>query len=135
MRVQGCFVSDQEIEAVVNFVKNSEETPNEYDQGIMEEIEKQAAAEKKGKQSAVGDQEDGDERINEAIEVVVEAGVASTSLLQRRMRLGYARASRMIDQLEERGIVGPFDGAKPRTVLITRQQWMEMKARSEDSVE
>lgn len=135
LRVQGCFVSDQEIEAVVNFVKNSEETPNEYDQGIMEEIEKQAAAEKKGKQSAVGDQEDGDERINEAIEVVVEAGVASTSLLQRRMRLGYARASRMIDQLEERGIVGPFDGAKPRTVLITRQQWMEMKARSEDSIE
>ena len=71
--------------------------------------------------------------LSKAIEVVVEAQMASTTLLQRKLRLGYARAARLVDTLEERGIVGPFEGSKPRKVLMTKQQWMEMNALASDS--
>ena len=133
LRVQGCFVSDKEINNVVSYIKNAAEQEPEYDQTVMTEIENHVVPEKKGKNDGDDDAEDGDERLDEAIEVVVEAGIASTSLLQRKLKLGYARAARMIDQLEERGIVGPFEGSKPRKVLISKQQWMEMQARGEDA--
>ena len=99
----------------------------------MNEIERQAAMEpKKGSAASAssddGDSEGGDEMLPKAIEVVVEAQMASTTLLQRRLKLGYARAARIIDELEQRQIVGPFEGSKPRKVLISKQQWMEMNA-------
>ena len=130
-RIQGCFVSDNEVEDVVAFIKGDE--PAAYDERIQEEIEKNAAVEK-GKRSVDGSDEDSDgsdddEMLPAAIECVVEMGQASTSLLQRKLKLGYARAARIIDQMEERGIVGPFEGSKPRQVLISREQWMEMNLR------
>ena len=135
MRVQGCFVSNREVESIVDFLKSSQE--HEYDKQVMDEIERQAAASGKssGKSGGSGDElpeEGGDEMLPQAIEVVVEAGMASTSLLQRRLRLGYARAGRLIDELEERGIIGPHEGSKPRQVLITRQQWLEMSMNASD---
>lgn len=129
IRIQGCFVSDSEIESVVNFVKKSQEPG--YDQGIVEEIEKNAVAEKSSS-GADTDSSDTDPMMQEAIKCVVEAGQASTSLLQRRLRLGYARAGRLIDEMEQMGIVGPHEGSKPRQVLITYQQWLEMSMRVND---
>ncbi len=132
-RIQGCFVSDNEVEDVVAFIKGDE--PAAYDEHIQEEIEKNAAVEKGAKRSADGSDEDGDgtsdddDMLPAAIECVVEMGQASTSLLQRKLKLGYARAARIIDQMEEKGIVGPFEGSKPRQVLISREQWMEMNLR------
>ncbi|MGN1169569.1 MAG: DNA translocase FtsK, partial [Acutalibacteraceae bacterium] len=129
VRVQGCFLSDTEVENVVNFIKEQESSS--YDDEVMEEIERQAAAENK-KNSSSSDDSDSDEPADEmlpkAIEVVVENQMASTTLLQRKLKLGYARAARLMDALEEKGIVGPFEGAKPRAVLISKQQWMEMNA-------
>lgn len=137
MRVQGCFVTNREVESVVDFLKSSQE--NEYDETIMEEIERQAENSGAGKpKSKAGSRDDlpdgdsGDELIPRAIEVVVEAGEASVSLLQRRLRLGYSRAGRLVDELEERGIVGPREGSKSRRVLITRQQWLEMNMNRPD---
>jgi len=132
-RVQGCFVSDKEIEAVVNFVKNDSQEA-EYDEEIMEEIERLAVREKgsKGSDADAGEPMDGfDPMLGKAIECVVEAGQASTSLLQRRVRLGYARAARIMDEMEQMGIVGPHEGAKPRRVLISKEQLMEMKAKDD----
>lgn len=132
IRVQGCFVSDGEIESIANYLKSSEN--NEYDREIIDEIEKNAVAEK---EKASGDEGggDGDPMIPEAVKCVVEAGQASTSLLQRRLRLGYARAGRLIDEMEQMGIVGPHEGSKPRQVLITYQQWLEMNMRQADEAE
>ena len=131
-RLQGCFVSDEEVERVVNFVKNSAKA--DYDDSVMDEIERQAAAGKqKGGAAVVADEEenDADPMLDEAIRVVVEAGQASTSLLQRRLKLGYSRAARIIDQMEERGIVGPYEGSKPRKVLISKEELMEREAKGE----
>lgn len=127
LRVQGCFVTDSEVESVVSYVKAGEATV--YDQNIVEEIDRHAVAEKgKGSKSSDGGGfDDEDEMLPQAIECVVEMGQASTSALQRRLKLGYARAARIIDQLEERGIVGPFEGSKPRQVLISKERWIEMK--------
>ncbi len=138
LRVQGCFVSNREVESVVEFLKQVDKTPNEYDQDIMDEIDRQAAAAgKSASKNGGGDDDDGgdgewDEMLPQAIEAVVEMGMASTSMLQRRLRLGYARAGRVIDQLEKKGIVGPYVGSKPRQVLITKQQWLEMRAQETD---
>ena len=122
LRVQGCYVSDDEISSVVEFVKKTKSI--EYDEKVIEEIERNAASESKGDDG--GDSEGGgDPMIDEAIKVVVEAGQASTSLLQRRLRLGYARAGRLIDEMEQLGVVGPHEGSKPRQVLMTYAQWME----------
>ncbi len=132
-RVQGCWVSPEEIKNVVSYIIGDKE--NEYSKEISDEIERYAV-ESKGKKVSAMDKEDGagegDEMLPQAIEVVVEAGVASTSLLQRRLKLGYARAARIVDQLEEKGIVGPFEGAKPRKVLITKQQYEEMRMSQSD---
>lgn len=131
IRVQGCFLSDEEVESVVKFIKNQGEE-KKYDESVMEEIERQAVIEKKPSASSSSSDSDsgegGDEMIPKAIEVVVEAQMASTTLLQRKLKLGYARAARIIDELEQRQIVGPFEGSKPRKVLISKQQWMEMNA-------
>lgn len=125
LRVQGCYVSDQEIESVVEFIKSCGES--QYDEAIMEEIEKQAVVEKSKDSSGGGLPENEDEMLPDAIACVVEAGMASTSLLQRKLKLGYARAARIIDDLEAKGIVGPFEGSKPRQVLLSKERWMEMK--------
>lgn len=131
-RLQGCFVSDEEVERVVDFVKKSANA--DYDDDVMDEIERQAVNPKqKGGAQPAGENEenDADAMLDDAIRVVVEAGQASTSLLQRRLKLGYSRAARIIDQMEERGVVGPYEGSKPRKVLITKEQLMEQEARGE----
>ncbi|MBQ8015388.1 MAG: DNA translocase FtsK [Clostridia bacterium] len=127
-RVQGCFISDAEVERVVNHIKSQAQTT--YNEDTMHEIEAKAAAAENAKKKDVSDDEDGDwdPMLNDAIEVVVNAGGASTTMLQKKLKLGYARASRVMDQLEEKGIVGPSEGAKPRQVLLTKQQWYEMQA-------
>ena len=133
IRVQGCFISDPEVAAVVDFVKKNSGSA-QYDDAVMEEIEHNAAEKDKGAKGVGGsapDDVDGgyDELIDAAAEVVVETGQASVSMLQRRLKLGYARAARLVDQLEEKGIVGPFEGSKPRQLLVTKEQWQEMKYR------
>ncbi|MBE6768135.1 MAG: DNA translocase FtsK [Ruminococcaceae bacterium] len=134
MRIQGGYVDMEEIEAVVDFLKD-EGAEEIYDDEIMQEIERQASAAGKKDSAAAdddGDDEPADDMLPQAIEVVIDAGMASTSLLQRKLRLGYARAGRIVDEMERRGIVGPHEGSKPRQVLITRQQWMEMNALRDD---
>lgn len=125
-RIQGCFVSDEEVEAVVEYIKGDHSA--DYDDDVMVEIERQAAAEKKQKTGLKEDGPDEDPMLNDAIKVVVENGQASTSLLQRRLKLGYARAARIVDEMEQRGVVGPYEGSKPRKVLITKEQLMEREA-------
>lgn len=130
MRVQGCWVSDKEVERVVDFIKNS--FILDYDQSVIDEIEKQAelAAQKanKGKDDDDGgDINVSDEKLDEAIEAVIEAGQASTSFLQRKLKLGYGRAARLIDTMEQLGVVGGYEGAKPRQVIMTKQEWYERK--------
>ena len=129
-RMQGCFVSDEEVEAVVGFIKGDKKA--EYDDNIMVEIERQAAVEKKQKTGLAEDGPEEDPMLMDAIKVVVENGQASTSLLQRKLKLGYARAARIVDEMEARGVVGPYDGPRPRKVLITKEQLMEQEATSED---
>lgn len=134
VRVQGCFVSDTEIENVVDFIKNKQQ-PMEYDDNIMKEIERQATVEKKKKGDRGADSiDDVDPLFNDAVDCVLDAGQASTSYLQRRLKVGYSRAARLVDELEDRGIVGPLEGSKPREVLITRQQWMEISARNSGEI-
>ncbi len=129
-RVQGCFVSNEEIKSVVDFVKG--DRPANYDDDVMFEIERQAAVEKKQRTGVAEDGPDEDPMIKDAIRVVVENGMASTSLLQRKLKLGYARAARIIDEMEERGVVGPYEGSKPRKVLVTQDQLMEMELSSDE---
>ncbi len=129
-RIQGCFVSDEEVEAVVDYIKGDRTA--DYDDNVMVEIERQAAVEKKQRTGLIEDGPDEDPVLKEAIQIVVENGMASTSFLQRKLKLGYARAGRIIDEMEQRGIVGPYEGAKPRKVLITKDQLMEMEAGSEE---
>jgi len=129
-RIQGCFVSDGEVEAVVNFIKSGKTA--QYDDDVMVEIERQAAVEKKQKTGLPEDGPDEDPMLQDAIKVVVENGMASTSLLQRKLKLGYARAARIVDEMEQRGIVGPYEGSKPRKVLITPEQLLEREAAGED---
>ncbi len=128
-RLQGCFVSDSEVESVVKYIKG--ESTADYDDNIMVEIERQAAIEKKQKTGLDEDGPDADPMLEEAIKVVVENGMASTSLLQRKLKLGYSRAARIVDEMESRGVVGPYDGPRPRKVLITKEQLMEQKAGEE----
>ncbi|MEE1073940.1 MAG: DNA translocase FtsK, partial [Acutalibacteraceae bacterium] len=129
-RIQGCFVSDEEVEAVVEFIKGDRTA--DYDDNVMVEIERQAAVEKKQKTGLPEDGPDEDPMLNEAIKVVVENGMASTSLLQRKLKLGYARAARIVDEMEARGVVGPYEGSKPRKVLITPEQLMEREANGDE---
>ncbi len=126
-RVQGCFVSDDEVEAVASFLKNNCES--EYDSDISQAIE-QAIPATKGEKAADDRNTElsGDEAlILKAAELAVDAGQLSTTVLQRRLRLGYAKAARIVDEMEQRGIVGPSLGSKPRKVLMTPQQLTEWK--------
>lgn len=131
VRVQGCFVSDKEVERVVEFIKQTLQA--EYDELVMEEVERQtemvasAQDSKSSGNSDSGDIDTSDERLEEAIDFVVESGTCSTSSLQRRLKLGYGRAARLVDIMEEMGIVGPLEGSKPRQVLMTKQEWAERK--------
>ena len=123
-RVQGCFVDDSEVEKVVEYVKSAAKA--QYDDNIMQEIERQATMDKQKKGGNTEEEdEDTDPVLEDAIKIVVEMGQASTSLLQRKLKLGYARAARVIDMMEQRGIVGPYEGSKPRKVLITQDELNE----------
>ncbi len=134
LRVQGCFVSDTEVEAVTSYVK--EHFNADYDNDILKDIEKRAmqagGSASKGAAAAAtvepNDAEtDGDEMLPAAVDVILETGQASVSMLQRRLKLGYARAARIVDEMEEKGIVGAFQGSKPRDILITKEQWAAMR--------
>lgn len=127
VRVQGSYVATEEIKRVVDFLKA--QTSSQYDEEVASEVEKHIPVAKgeKPAQEASSDSGSDNNMTERAIEVVVEAGQASTSYLQRRLKLGYARAARIMDELEEMGIVGPADGAKPREVRLTRSQWLERK--------
>ena len=131
-RVQGCFITPEEIERVVAFVKDAAGEAH-YDQDVIEKIQQAVDAKSdKGKAAptdGAADGDDGDELLPAAVEVVLETGQASVSMLQRRLKLGYSRAARLVDQMEERGYVGPFEGSKPRQLLITREKWEEIKMR------
>lgn len=130
-RVQGCFVSDKEIERVVDYIKQTKTA--EYDEDVISEIDRLAVKEKGKGENSGGGFDEVDDMLPKAIELVVETGQASTSMLQRRLRLGYARAARLVDEMEQRGIVGPSEGGgKPRQVLMTKQQWMEMNLSQEE---
>ena len=126
-RIQGTFVRDEEISRVLDFIKSSATV--QYDEAMIEAMEKHAIQDgKKGSSSADSDEDsDSDPMFKQAVEVVIDAGQASTSLLQRRCKLGYARAARIMDEMEQKGVIGPYEGAKPRAVLISRQQWLEMQ--------
>ncbi len=127
-RIQGCFITEEEVQSVVDAVKA--QAVSSYSSEIMEQIENSAQQSgKSGGESAKNTDsgEDEDELLPAAVEVILETGQASVSMLQRRLKLGYARAARIVDAMEEKGIVGPFEGAKPRQLLITREQWEQMQ--------
>ena len=129
-RVQGCFITPEEIERVVDYVKQSGEA--EYSQDVMDKIEQAVKEKEKGGGKSAGAPEPAgespdDELLSAAVDVVLETGQASVSMLQRRLKLGYARAARLVDQMEERGYVGPFEGSKPRQLLIDKVKWQELK--------
>ena len=123
VRVQGAFVSDKEVEKIVGFVKNNGEAT--YSEDILDKIEKANNADKESMEQDSDD--DSDPFLMDAIDTVVETGQASTSFIQRRFKVGYARAGRIIDQMEERGIISGYQGSKPREVLMTKERWEELK--------
>ena len=126
-RVQGCFVDDNEVEKIVDFVKaNGTAT---YSEDILESIENNN---KSDKDLAEDKDDDSDEFLPEAIETVIEIGTASASLIQRKFKVGYARAARIIDQMEERGIISGYQGSKPREVLMSKERWAELKMSQND---
>jgi S-DNA-T family DNA segregation ATPase FtsK/SpoIIIE len=144
VRVQGCFISTKEVEAVVEFIKNedsdSNPTVNNYSAAILREIEELQPAVKAEKilsGDSSTDPESGSDAdlTDRAVEVLIEAGQASVSFLQRKLKLGYARAARIMDELEQMGVVGQYEGAKPRSVLVTREQWLTRKLQNQDRIE
>lgn len=138
LRVQGCLIDDDDVAAVVAFVKAQGETV--YDEEVLQEIEQNAVEHgSKGSKNAnasssdnLSDEDDADRDVHfpQAVEIVLELGQASVSMLQRRLKLGYARAARLVDQMEDQGIVGPFEGSKPRQLLVTREKWEAMQGKS-----
>ena len=131
-RIQGTFVRDEEISRVLDFIKSSATV--QYDEAMIEAMEKHAIQDgKKGGGGADAEEDAGsDPMFKQAVDVVIDAGQASTSLLQRRCKLGYARAARIMDEMEQKGVIGPYEGAKPRAVLISRQQWIEQQMNQPD---
>ncbi len=130
-RVQGTYVKDREIAEVIRFIKK-DFNPN-YNQSMIEEMEKMTPKDKKSASNSDDKETPQDEMLENAIEVVVDLGQASTSLLQRKLRLGYSRAARIIDEMEDMGIIGPSEGSKPRQVLLSKNQWLERKISSSDN--
>lgn len=133
-RVQGCWVSDDEVERVTEFIKNK--FALEYDENVMNEIDRQAERvggdDKNKSDSFNGDLDISDEKLDEAIDVVFSNGGASTSALQRVLKIGYGRAARLVDIMEQMGIVGPQDGNKPRQLLMSKESWYERKLNKQD---
>lgn len=127
-RVQGCFISDEEVDELCDFIRNQGES--QYSDDIQKEIEAKAVQDKKSSPFDDGEEQGEllDALFEKAVDVVLETGTASTSFLQRKLSVGYARGAKIIDQLHDKGIIGPANGAKPREILITRQQWLEMQA-------
>lgn len=123
-RIQGAFVSDAEIEKLVTFIKNN--ACAHYNHDIDEHIAKHEQSERE--KTELNDPGDNDELLPKAIDIIMELGQASTSMIQRKLSVGYARAGRIMDQMEERGIVGPSEGSKPRQILLTKEQYLELKA-------
>ena len=119
-RIQGAFISDKEIEKIVDFLKANGEVT--YNEDILEKIENSGKSDKE-----LDKDDDEDERLMEAIEEVVQSGQASTSFIQKRLKVGYSRAGRIIDQMEKRGIVSGYAGSKPRQVLMSKERWEELK--------
>ncbi len=122
-RVQGAFVSDDEVENIVGFIKSNGTVT--YNEDIIEQIENSNKSDKE-KDEEMDDEDDADPFLNEAIETVIEIGQASTSLIQRKFKVGYARAGRIIDQMEARGVISGYAGSKPREVLISKERWQEL---------
>ncbi|MDD6049895.1 MAG: DNA translocase FtsK [Clostridiales bacterium] len=135
IRVQGCFLSDPEVNRITDFIR--ENCPSDYDPAVLDELERLQSESEGGGSSlpempAADDYVGGDgSLLTQCIEMAVQDGQVSTSLIQRRLRLGYARAGRLVDEMEKRGIVGPKDGAKPRMCLISREEFEAMKATGE----
>ncbi len=125
VRVQGAYVSDKEVEKIVSFLKKDGEAT--YNEEIMEKIENANTSDKEKAMLEAEECDDTDPFLNEAIEVVIDMGQASASAIQRKFKVGYARAGRIIDQMEERGIISGYQGSKPREVLMTRERWEELK--------
>ena len=123
-RMQGAFVSESEVENIVTFIKGSSEA--KYNEDIIEHIEKQGKV-NKGVEDPEAEDDDADALLDAAIELVVDMGQASASMLQRRFKIGYSRAGRIVDQMEARGIVSGYEGSKPRQVLISKEEWEELK--------
>ena len=126
-RIQGAFISDKEVEKVVDFIKNNGEAT--YNDEIIKQIENANSTDQEIDNSG---EDNSDPLLMEAIDVVVETGQASTSFIQRRFKVGYARAGRIIDQMEERGIISGFQGSKPREVLMSKERWEELKMSSSE---
>lgn len=133
-RVQGAFVTDEEREQVIDFIKQGSDA--NYSDEIMAEIEKAAQDKPSGSGASAGKDSSSasndpfaeyDELLPQAVDVIFETKQASVSMLQRRLKLGYSRAARLVDQLEEIGVVGPFEGSKPRQIMMTKEQWQEMQ--------
>lgn len=132
IRVQGCFISDEELDELCDYIKNQGVT--EYDENIQKEIDAKAVADKKsGGMDDMGEENSYDPLFEKAAEVVIETGTASTSFLQRKLSVGYARGAKIIDQLEEYGVIGKPEGSKPRQVLMTKQMWLEKRAYDSNS--
>ncbi len=127
-RIQGAFVTDEERETVINFIKQNSEP--QYNEDIEAQIEQVAEAKsaKEPEPEESGGFSEYDELLPQAVEVIFETKQASVSMLQRRLKLGYSRAARIVDQMEELGIVGPFEGSKPRQIVMTREQWEEISS-------
>ena len=133
LRIQGAFVSEKEIESIVEYIKNNFEAT--YSDDIIESIEKaniKTKGEKVSKSEAPEDGNDFDPLLDEAIDMVVDMGQASASMIQRRFKVGYSRAGRIIDQMEERGFISGYEGSKPRKVLISKAEWQEKKLEKQD---
>ena len=127
--MQGTFVSEEEIENIVNEIK--ENTNVTYDSNIIESIEKANSKNASGNQDE--EQDDADELLDDAIDLVLDMGQASASMLQRKFKIGYSRAGRIVDQMEARGLISGYDGSKPRQVLISKEEWQELKMGTNNS--
>ena len=135
IRGQGAFLSDNEVEAVVEYLKKT--YGSMYDETIIKDIDRvtaggdQASGASSGGSSG-GNSDGADDLFNQAVQTVIENGSASVSVLQRRLGIGYPRAARLVDELEKKHVIGPFEGSKPRKILITETEWLEMQARNND---
>lgn len=129
VRGQGAFLSDDEVSSIVDFLRGK--YGHMYDESVIAAVESEANAGSGGVSAGGGDASDADDLLEQAVDVVIDAGNASVSILQRRLGIGYPRAARLIDELEKKHYIGPFEGSKPRKVLITKTDWLEIKSKGE----